>query len=52
MAVVVQADPTFAGFAGPATAHAAGSVLVTAILTPVVTHYLCTKERKAVASGK
>lgn len=46
VAVVVQADPTFAVFADVATAQVAASVLVTAFLTPLVTHFLCKKFSK------
>jgi 2-keto-3-deoxygluconate permease len=42
VAVVVQADPSFAPFAGVATAQVATSVLVTAFVVPLMTHYLCT----------
>ncbi|HSV56749.1 MAG TPA: 2-keto-3-deoxygluconate permease [Magnetospirillaceae bacterium] len=41
VAVVVQADPSFAPFSGSATAQVAASVLVTAFVTPFVTHFLC-----------
>lgn len=40
VAVVVQADPTFEPWLGTATAQVAAAVLVTAILTPLITHYL------------
>jgi len=42
VAVVVQADPSFAPYAGVATAQVAASVLVTAFVVPLMTHYLCT----------
>lgn len=52
IAVVVQADPTFAVYAGAATAQVAASVLVTAFVTPFVTHFLCKKfSDEPVAAG-
>ncbi|MBT9136951.1 MAG: 2-keto-3-deoxygluconate permease [Firmicutes bacterium] len=46
VAVVVQADPAFAVFAGAATSQVAASVLVTAFVTPLITHYFCTRYGK------
>jgi 2-keto-3-deoxygluconate permease len=39
--VVVQADPSYAPFQAVATAQVAAAVLVTAILCPLMTHYMC-----------
>src|SRR5690606_2332352 len=39
-AIVAQADPRFAPFVSVAAAQVAAAVLVTAILTPILTHYL------------
>lgn len=38
--IVAQADPRFAAFVSVAAAQIAAAVLVTAILTPILTHYL------------
>ena len=39
--VVVQSDPSYAEFQGVATAQVAAAVLVTAILCPIFTHFVC-----------
>lgn len=39
-AIVAQADPSFSPFVSVATAQVAVSVLVTAVVTPLITHYL------------
>ena len=41
--VVVQADPSYTQFQGVATAQVAAAVLVTAILCPILTHFMCKK---------
>ncbi|HUM43820.1 MAG TPA: 2-keto-3-deoxygluconate permease [Fervidobacterium sp.] len=45
-AVVAQADPSFAPYVNVATAQIAASVLITAFLVPIMTHYLCRKANK------
>lgn len=47
VAIVAQADPSFLPFTGIATAQVAAAVLVTAMLTPLITHYLCKKNSPA-----
>lgn len=39
--VVVQSDPSYAAFQGVATAQVAAAVMVTAILCPLFTHFVC-----------
>ena len=41
VAVVVQADSSFLSYQGLATAQVAAAVLVTALLAPIFTHYMC-----------
>lgn len=42
-AIVAQADATFAPYVAVATAQLAAAVLVTAILTPLITHFIHTR---------
>ncbi|WP_027188440.1 2-keto-3-deoxygluconate permease [Desulfovibrio cuneatus] len=44
--VVTQADPSFASFQGVATAQIAAAVLVTALLSPLFTHYMSKRYAK------
>ncbi len=44
--VVTQADPSYAAFQGVATAQIAAAVLVTALLSPLFTHYMCKRYAK------
>jgi 2-keto-3-deoxygluconate permease len=42
--IVAQADPSYSSYVPRATAGVATAVLITAILTPIITHYLWSKE--------
>jgi 2-keto-3-deoxygluconate permease len=44
--LVAQADPSYQKFVPTSTAAVGMAVLITAVLTPIITHYLVTRENK------